>query len=307
MNKRLLIIIISTLTFSVYAEVYSVIPVETVGFAAGSDKLFYSEIINQLIGKKQMVVDSASINKVLEAWEYNLSDIVGYKTKEISFGKMLQTRYLVFFSFVWNGKYTLIDVHLTDIQENRIVFQKAYTSTKSAEMIAKSGIKEIVNEMFGENAKVSFFDTAEIIERSENTNEVIRWARSRGISIIFITYIGGVDGSTLNSDYTKKYEPEKLKYYFDVYEEAIKLYKILKQQGEYVRFVHLGSLDKYNGYLINDDSVSISYEFPGVLLKKENVGVVFFGKDSEVVKIESTISKTNSIRFWHKMRWNEGS
>ena len=132
MNKRLLNIIISTLTFSVYAEVYSVIPVETVGFAAGSDKLFYSEIINQLIGKKQMVVDSASINKVLEAWEYNLSDIVGYKTKEISFGKMLQTRYLVFFSFVWNGKYTLIDVHLTDIQENRIVFQKAYTSDRKS-------------------------------------------------------------------------------------------------------------------------------------------------------------------------------
>jgi len=298
-QKIFLILMLVLLTQNSYAQSVAVIPVQTIGFKVGRENLFYSSIVSNFIEIGSTVLDYQSIDKILTAYEYNLLDIVYRKNEEQKLAQLLNVETICFFSFIWNGEYTLIDVHTTNANTGQIIFQKYYMTNGDAEEISLYGIKEIINEINGVKISKSYFDKKESYTITESSYDIIRWAHSYNSSIIFFA-VGAISKDKF--DFTALFHNE-----IDVFNtynsKLLEEYSDVKKKGEYVVYLHLGDHKQVGASINTIAREGPLYSYIKDILTFKNVVVVFYGSRREGAIIESYLSKEQRNRFWHRWIW----
>ncbi len=305
--RSVFFILITIICMNLSAQTMAVMPIQLTGFKPERNQQFHSAFTKELLRMGYKVVDLANMDAVLRNIEFNLSDLVYDSNQSSQIGSILNVKYMLFSSFVWNGEYAMIDIHITDVETASIIYQNTYLTNSESNEIAIVGIPNIICDVFQiKREKANIFYDEKKYKESDEVIAIKTWARSRGISNVFLVYglLSGYDKGTYEQ-YRSLDNNNMLPLYYTIENAVLDEKTQLENTGELVKVIHLGSywkiLDNITFYLKSQD---ILYDLVYQILLNKNNGVIFFGQRRETAIIESFLSKEQRANYLARWVWN---
>ena len=264
---------------SLFADAYAVLPVETIGYRTDRAGLFYSAFVGSLREYGHDVLDYASVERLLEAQQFNLSLTVNRDGDRLQAGQLLEVSHIVAVTVIWNGEFNLLDVRITHVESGGVLFQKIYTTDSSPEAMVVSGIPFIVADIHDDAPTASIFSRATRVSRSTLTSNILGFARSTGAVAIAIVHL-------------------------DADELASETYYELIDSGEYAFIYNLRRYYVSGTSLRLDDNEwsgrhPANYRVPMHILRDPESVVVYFGTRADGSFMLKMLSREARARCWH--------